>query len=91
MMDRRAPRWAFDSLILFFVLMTPGIALSEVEKLLAQVNSKPAEERQRLLVENAKREGSVTFYAGTNFRDTQEIVAAFNKHYPFIRRPRSRL
>ena len=53
--------------------------------LLAQINGKPAEERQKLLVENARQEGTVTFYSATNFRDTQEIVAAFNKHYPFIK------
>ncbi len=36
-------------------------------------------------MENAGEEGMVTFYAATNFRDTQEIVAAFDKHYPFIK------
>ncbi|HYA28580.1 MAG TPA: hypothetical protein VEI95_07145, partial [Acidobacteriota bacterium] len=45
-----------------------------VEETLATLNSKPAEERQRLLIENAKKEGSVNFYAATNLRDTQEIV-----------------
>ena len=50
-----------------------------------KANSLPAEERQRLLIENAKKEGTLTFYAATNLRDTQEVVAGFNKHYPFIK------
>jgi iron(III) transport system substrate-binding protein len=64
---------------------TPDAAEVNVGTLLAEINRKPVEERQRLLAENAKKEGSVTFYAATNLRDTQEIVNAFNKHYPFIK------
>ena len=56
-----------------------------VEDVLKKANSLPAEERQRLLIENAKKEGTVTLYAATNLRDTQEVVAGFNKHYPFIK------
>ena len=37
-----------------------------VEETLAALNAKPAEERQKILVENARKEGSVTFYAATN-------------------------
>ncbi len=72
-------------LIAFFILIFSRIAVADVEDLLAQINRKPAEERHKLLIENAKKEGTLTFYAGTNFRDTQEIVAGFNKHYPFIK------
>ena len=36
-------------------------------------------------IENARREGSVNFYAATNLRDTQEIVAGFNKFYPAVK------
>jgi len=62
----------------------PGLA-DGVEDVLKKANSLPAEERQRLLIENAKKEGSITFYAATTLRDTQEVVAGFNKHYPFIK------
>jgi iron(III) transport system substrate-binding protein len=62
----------------------PGVA-DGVEDVLKKANSLPAEERQRLLIENAKKEGAVTFYAATNMRDTQEIVAGFNKFYPFVK------
>lgn len=56
-----------------------------VEETLAALNAKPAAERQTILVENAKKEGSVNFYAATNLRDTQEIVTGFNKFYPFVK------
>jgi len=56
-----------------------------VEETLAALNAKPAEERQKILVENARKEGNVTFYAATNLRDTQEIVTGFNKFYPFVK------
>ena len=81
----RTVAYPFCLLVVFFSLGSPCLAQSDVGKLLQQINSKPAEERQRLLVENARKEGTATFYAGTNFRDTQEVVAGFNKHYPFIK------
>ena len=56
-----------------------------VEETLTALNAKPAEERQKVLIENARKEGSVNFYAATNMRDTQEIVAGFNKLYPFVK------
>jgi iron(III) transport system substrate-binding protein len=56
-----------------------------VEETLTALNAKPAEERQKLLIENARKEGNVNFYAATNLRDTQEIVAGFNKFYPFVK------
>jgi len=64
----------------------PRLGLADgVEDVLKKANSLPAEERQKLLIENAKKEGTVTFYAATNLRDTQEIVAGFNKFYPFVK------
>ena len=66
--------------------IAPRLGLADgVEDVLKKANSLPAEERQRLLIENAKKEGTVTFYAATNLRDTQEVVAGFNKHYPFVK------
>ena len=67
-------------------VIAPRLGLADgVEDVLKKANSLPAEERQRLLIENAKREGTLTFYAATNLRDTQEVVTGFNKHYPFVK------
>ena len=75
----------FLLLIVFAFGSTRLCAGATVEESLAALNARPAEERQKLLVENARKEGSVTFYAATNLRDTQEIVAGFNKLYPFVK------
>ena len=56
-----------------------------VEEALTALNAKPAEERQKVLIENARKEASVTLYAATNLRDTQEVVGGFNQRYPFIK------
>jgi len=73
--------------ILAVILNVVGVsvAVADVEENLAKTNSLPAEEREKVLVENARKEGSVTFYAATNLRDTQEILTGFNKRYPFVK------
>ena len=63
----------------------PKLSFAQVEDVLARLNSLQGEERQRVLIENARKEGAVTFYAATNLRDTQEVINAFNKHYPFVK------
>jgi iron(III) transport system substrate-binding protein len=75
----------FGMLIWAFNIIEANVFAAEVEETLAKLNSLPAEERERVLVENAKKEGTVTFYAATNLRDTQEILNRFNKRYPFIK------
>ncbi len=77
--------FVFLFLNVFLISIFPRVAIADVEELLTKVNGLPAGERQKLLIENARKEGTVTFYAGTNFRDTQELVAGFNKQYPFIK------
>ena len=73
--------------ILAVILNVVGVnvAVADVEENLAKTNSLPAEEREKVLMENARKEGSVTFYAATNLRDTQEILTGFNKRYPFVK------
>jgi iron(III) transport system substrate-binding protein len=79
-----------NSRLLFLVVLGVAVAARQsagatVEETLTALNSKPAEERQKLLIENARKDGSVNFYAATNLRDTQEIVAGFNKFFPFVK------
>ncbi|MGH7487061.1 MAG: ABC transporter substrate-binding protein, partial [bacterium] len=66
-------------------LALPRAASGQVEDMLAQLNRRPAEERQKTLLENAKKEGAVTFYTSTNNRDTQDIVGGFAKLYPGVK------
>lgn len=72
-------------LALLVCLIGSRAGRADVEEILTKLNSLPPGERQKLLVENARTEGSVTFYTATNLRDTQEVVAGFNKQYPFIK------
>jgi len=75
----------FFLLIGWHCVILAGIAHGDVAEILGKINSRPAPERERLLTENARKEGALTFYGATNARDLQEIVGAFNKHYPFIK------
>jgi iron(III) transport system substrate-binding protein len=82
------PKARISGRVLIVLCLTVTVRQSmaaTVEENLAALNAKPAEERQRVLLENARREGSVTFYSATNMRDTQEIVSAFNRLYPFVK------
>ncbi len=85
--ENRFVRW-FLFIALCVIASARQSSSATVEENLAVLNGKPAEERQKILIENARKEGSVTFYAATNMRDTQEIVAGFNKFYP-IRQSRN--
>lgn len=77
---------SFAVLCMTMVFFAPSSdSQAGVEETLAELNAKPAEERQRLLVENARKEGSVTLYTATNTRDTQEVLAGFSKSYPFVK------
>ena len=75
----------FFLLIGSYCVTFAGVAYGDVAEILAKINSRPSPERERLLTENARKEGALTFYGATNIRDLQEIVGAFNKHYPFIK------
>src|SRR5206468_8514704 len=68
-----------------FYLAAFQTAQAGVDETLAELNGKPSEEREKVLIDNARKEGTLTFYAATNLRDTQEVVAGFNKRYPFIK------
>ena len=75
----------FFSLVLCVAVSARPSVGATVEETLTALNAKPAEERQKVLIENARKEASVTFYAATNMRDAQEIVGGFNQVYPFIK------
>ena len=73
----------------FLVAVCSGLVMSQqsradVETLLAEINRKPAEERLKLLVEGAKKEGVVYYYGATNLSDIQDLIRGFSKNYPFV-------
>ena len=81
----RIRKAAFCILFVISNLIVSLAAESAVEDTLAELNAKPPEERQKLVAENAKKEGEVTLYTAVNMRDAQELIAGFNKSYPGIR------
>jgi iron(III) transport system substrate-binding protein len=85
MITIRIRRIAACLILSFFYLVASPRVQAAVEDALAELNAKPSGEREKILIENARKEGTVTFYAATNLRDTQEVVAGFNKRYPFIK------
>ena len=74
------------SVILFVlaVLSIPFRAQGDVETLLAELNRKPAEERLRILIDGARKERVLSFYGSAPVSNSQDVIRAFNKHYPFI-------
>src|SRR5438445_7141167 len=83
MMTMKIRRAASYLILAVFYLAAFQTAQAGVEETLAELNAKPSEEREKVLIEHARKEGTLTFYAATNLRDTQEAVAGFNKRYPF--------
>jgi len=85
MMTMKIRRAASYLILAVFYLAAFQTAQAGVDETLAELNGKPSEEREKVLIDNARKEGTLTFYAATNLRDTQEVVAGFNKRYPFIK------
>jgi hypothetical protein len=55
------------------------------EALLQKINQLPAKERPAALVQGAKKEGVVVWYAGMNQANLREFTAAFESQYPFLK------
>jgi hypothetical protein len=65
-------------------LAVPERARPDVESLLSEINRRPAEERLKLLMDGAKREGVAYYYGSSNASDIQQLLKGFNKSYPFV-------
>ena len=67
------------SLLLFLVAVFCGAVMlpesrADIETLLAEINGKSPEERLRVLVEGAKKEGVLYYYGATNLMFRQESL-----------------
>jgi iron(III) transport system substrate-binding protein len=67
-----------------FVAATPESARADAEALLAEINRRPPEQRLKLVIEGAKKEGVVYYHGATNINDMQDLLTGFKKHYPFV-------
>ena len=59
-------------------------ARGDVESVLSEINRKPAEERTKILVDGARKEGIAYYFGSSGASDIQELIKGFNKNYPYI-------
>ncbi|HTN72412.1 MAG TPA: extracellular solute-binding protein [Methylomirabilota bacterium] len=68
-----------------FILRGTNVAAITTEESLANINRLPPAERQATLVREAKKEGSVVWYAAMNREDLRQFTSAFEAEYPFLK------
>ena len=52
---------------------------------LEQIANYKGKDREKVLMEGAKKEGAVNVYSATNAKDSQPLVGGFQKKYPFVK------
>jgi iron(III) transport system substrate-binding protein len=80
----KASRLLFLLCAALLLSSTQGSA-ETAEELLQKINQLPAKERQAALVQGAKKEGTVVWYAGMNQENLREFTGAFEAEYPFLK------
>jgi iron(III) transport system substrate-binding protein len=68
-----------------FSTSTAAQEVRDIEALLRPLERLPQAEREKILVENAKKEGSVVWYTTDGPAATQDLFKAFAAKYPFIK------
>ncbi len=71
-------------ILIFVVLMAPGLGWANMEQFLADLNKLPAAERQKKLIAGAKQEGEVMMYSSSGLEEIRAITKHIGKKYPFI-------
>jgi len=81
-------KWQYRACLLAVMMMLPGQVLSADKKpvTMAELALYKGADRQQILEEGAKKEGSLTFYtSGILKQAVNPITDAFQKKYPFIK------
>jgi iron(III) transport system substrate-binding protein len=73
------------TLVLALALISPVSAWADVDQILSPLSKLPPAERQRRLVEGAKKEGEVVLYSSSGIEEIRSITKAFAKKYPAVR------
>ncbi|HWP58892.1 MAG TPA: extracellular solute-binding protein [Candidatus Acidoferrales bacterium] len=91
-MMRPLRRMALLSAGAFLVLASSHRAqAASAEEVLAQINKLSGAERQKRLIEGAKKEGTVVVYSNQGLETIEAYAEGFQKKYPFIKVERTRL
>lgn len=59
-------------------------AYADTEAMLGELSRKSPEERLKILTEGARKERVLSFYGSAPVSNSQDVIRAFNKLYPFI-------
>lgn len=65
--------------------LVSGAEPQDVEGLLRQINALPAAQREKQLVEGARKEGGFLWYAHWDLDEVNKLKAGFEKKYPFVK------
>ncbi len=72
--------------LIFGILMMRGTVFAETAgQVLAKLNKLSPENRQKALIEGAKKEGKVTIYTSMRQDQSNPFSKRFNKKYPFLK------
>jgi ABC-type Fe3+ transport system substrate-binding protein len=79
-------RFRFRRLLWFvWIFLLPAAAAGNSETLLNELNRSSPAEREKKLIEGAKKEAGVVVYSSENVTLLQRYEAAFAKRYPFLK------
>jgi hypothetical protein len=73
------------TLAAWFFFQGPSATAATIEETLATINRLPSAERQASLLREAKKEGSVVWYAPMNREDLRQFTSGFEAEYPFLK------
>ena len=73
------------TLVLALALIFSVSAWADVDEILSPLSKLPPAERQRRLIEGAKKEGEVVLYSSSGIEEIRSITKAFAKKYPSVR------
>jgi iron(III) transport system substrate-binding protein len=70
--------------LLLSLVLIPAVVSANMEQFLSELNKLPAAERQKKLIEGAKKESEVMLYSSSGLEEVRALTKLFNKKYPFI-------
>ena len=84
-MRRQGKRQALSHVLAAFLLLMPSAALSQGKPKPGGIYQYDGADRDRRVLEGARREGKVALYTSLNLKDSVPIAEAFEKKYPGVK------
>jgi iron(III) transport system substrate-binding protein len=80
----RLSRVKLFTFAVLFACWGANVAYGDTEAVLGELSRKSPEERLKILSEGARKERVLSFYGSAPVSNSQDVIRAFNKVYPFI-------